>query len=604
MDEEVKKLIDAIENEDLKYVAETLGYEENDILRMSEGKVTDEDEERVIKYLAGRLDLNTAIYLKEFGFSSSDIADLIKETGKIEEYLVPEKVKELGLSQDDIVDLIKAAGNVEKYLTTENVHKYELYSMNVVELIEETGKIEEYLTPEKVKAYNLDSDDIFELIKETGKIEKYLASEKIKEYELGSYHIARLIEETGKIEEYLAPEEVKRLGLSPVDIDGLIKATGKIEEYLTPEKVKEYELLPRSIAKLIEEIGKTEEYLTSGKIKEYGYSVRKLLLKNIDDDKIIFKYIDVNFDNNKSEILKRMYMRNNDVVANIKDELLDEQYISTLGEDKINFIACFEGIQDKILQMDDVSLKIFCGCIDNYEQNSGYEDWTSVALNILNNIDSYSELLENLEQLEEIDFNKLTKILQDENLFSIKTIEDIENFQQIRLEKCDEWIKGNLEDRKKAILYKLFGQSVEYTEFIVKMFGEDIENIDDGDEKDYVEALKEIMKLDDLDVLTEMYDSVNEIELPDKISMEESIKSAYFKKYKDDLLHPKELSKFDKTELPDELKEFSVYDAGTEFKMLMTSIAAYRANNPEDYKKDWNRPSLSSRTFLCKLYKK
>ena len=47
----------------------------------------------------------------------------------------------------------------------------------------------------------------------------------------------------------------------------------------------------------------------------------------------------------------------------------------------------------------------------------------------------------------------------------------------------------------------------------------------------------------------------------------------------------------------------NIYEAGTDFKMIVTSVGAFRFGNinKEDYKKDWNRPSIGCQHF-CASY--
>ena len=47
--------------------------------------------------------------------------------------------------------------------------------------------------------------------------------------------------------------------------------------------------------------------------------------------------------------------------------------------------------------------------------------------------------------------------------------------------------------------------------------------------------------------------------------------------------------------------EENLYSAGTNFKMIITSVAPFVYNEIENYKKDWNRPSIGSQHF-CASY--
>lgn len=253
--------------------------------------------------------------LKEIGCNISQVDELIKVAGKSITYVENfEKFKDIldifideeNFSDDDakelgriVVDLIKDTGKVEEYLNNEEMIKngYGLY------IILAADKAEEYLDePEKYKNIELSEFDVVELIKSTGKIEKYLKDiEELKRFEISSYEISELIIESGKAEEYLEkPELLIELGLTIDSTMDLILATGEVDKYLTPEKLYELGMhgIPTvglikasknpenylfdgqnlnapdlifklSIANAIKATGRIEEYLTPEKIVEY-----------------------------------------------------------------------------------------------------------------------------------------------------------------------------------------------------------------------------------------------------------------------------------------------------------------------------------------------
>ena len=123
--------------------------------------------------------------LKEIGCNISQVGELIKVAGESITYVENfEKFKDIldifideeNFSDDDakelgriVVDLIKDTGKVEEYLNNEEMIKngYGLY------IILAADKAEEYLDePEKYKNIELSEFDVVELIKSTGKIEK------------------------------------------------------------------------------------------------------------------------------------------------------------------------------------------------------------------------------------------------------------------------------------------------------------------------------------------------------------------------------------------------------------------------------------------------
>ena len=220
--------------------------------------------------------------------------DLIKDTGKLEEYLKNEEmIKRKGLF------IILAAGKAEEYLTPEKLAEFELQDdkLAITELIKATGKVEEYLTPEKLAEFGLKDDwySIISLIKTTGKAEEYLTPKKLAEFGLKNDHyaITELIKATRKVEEYLTSEKLAEFGLLNDNFakTNLIIATGKVEEYLTPEKLAEFGLMydSRIIANLIRATGKIGEYLNKEKLAQLGlldYDSRIIVDLIIDTGKI------------------------------------------------------------------------------------------------------------------------------------------------------------------------------------------------------------------------------------------------------------------------------------------------------------------------------
>lgn len=278
------------------------------------------------------------IFIDEENFSDDDakelgriVVDLIKDTGKAEEYLnneemikngyglyiilaadkaeeyldEPEKYKNIELSEFDIVELIKSTGKIEKYLKDiEKLRKFEISSYEISELIIAAGKAKEYLEkPELCTNLGLTIDSKIDLILATGEVDKYLTPEKL--YELGMHGIPTvgLIKASKNPENYLfdgqnlnAPDLTFKLSIA-----NAIKATGRIEEYLTPEKIVEYKLdldspeikelikltkNPRmylfegqdinnlefklNITNMIKGTGRIEKYLTPEKLARFG----------------------------------------------------------------------------------------------------------------------------------------------------------------------------------------------------------------------------------------------------------------------------------------------------------------------------------------------
>lgn len=300
------------------------------------------------------------------------------------------------------------------------------------------------------------------------------------------------------------------------------------------------------------------------------------------------------------EILSRMYQKNDRVYNTINFNLLNEQYINLFGEDRINQFASFSRQQEMLLALGnrgDLSLDILARCIKEHNDES---TWTQLADELLKYLTSneYEELLASIKSLEDIDIKKLSAILQQSNVFEISKVEDIENFDSIREEKCEEWIKSeDISKKKLAVLEKIFGQDLNGTYAILTKYSTDIEAISDENLKDYVKSLQIIYNSNDGALLEKIYAEVKTVELVNQIGIEKELKTEYGKLLNEGLL------KIDDNLI--QLNELgsNIYDAGTDFKIIMTSVGAFvdEKKNRTDYYEDWNRADIACQ-HMCTSY--
>ena len=296
----------------------------------------------------------------------------------------------------------------------------------------------------------------------------------------------------------------------------------------------------------------------------------------------------------KLEVLLELKARNQEILQHIDFKILDEEYLEILGKEKINFISNFPNIQDQILKLNQNELKFYAKILDVYDKVKNKDEWKYLTVNILNNISDYYNIIEEIEFFTQKDIEKAIIIMQNKNNFNLEKLEDLRNYNQIKQSKCDEWINQseNITEKREALLYKIFGQDINYTEKILRQYGQDAESIENQDLKSYILALKEIMEISDNKLIEKIYQQVPEVLFQDvnKILMETSIANEYEKLYNKTLLKVENLEKI----------EENIYDAGTDFNILMTSIATYYdAADINNYIEDWNRPSLSSPHICC-----
>ena len=442
--------------------------------------------------------------------------------------------------------------------------------------------------------YGLEGHNLVELVESLNEPEytKNIIENKEK-YGLDGYNVVVLVESLNE------PEYTKKIikdrekyGLYGYEVRELLTRDKDILKEIIINR-EEYQLSARDIAivafgnfsgeELLEFIDKEVSEIYRNK-----YASIEFIKENLS------RFLEIEGVSTIKDVLFQMSEKNEEIFKGNFD-ILNERYINILGVEKVNQISCYFDIANIVLGLNDGELKLLGKVLDKYMDMTKGEEWTPLAKKILENIGSYKELVSNLEENENISIDKLIPILIHSNNFDIKTLEDVENFQEIKRKKCEELINGEtLEEKQKAVLLKVFGQGMRETKKIISRFEEDIDEIEDEDLKAYIKSLQEILKIENPEVLKEIFEQVEELETINPLLMERMLKTEYCKLYNRDLFNLKNAEK-----LPD---GENVYNAGTDFKMIITSVGAFYTNNSViDYKKDWNKPKIGSQHF-CASY--
>lgn len=316
--------------------------------------------------------------------------------------------------------------------------------------------------------------------------------------------------------------------------------------------------------------------------------------------------------------LKQMieiFESNQDMINNFDLRMLDEKYIKSLGIEKITTLSSFRNIQNLLLSLDDSQYDIFLTLIDKNEDN-----WQILIEDILRMISSknFEDFLLSLSK-EDLDkhYKEITSLLiNGKNFFNIKTIEEMSNIENIQdqvysfIQKNDvDSLKkfplidnlSSIEKKKFLIIQRAYGHNIPIAQYFVDAFGKDIDSFKDPSDKylvDYIKSLKLIMNCEDEEILDQILKDNNiERTVVNFSGIIEELKAGYLKQYNNGLLVPDELTKI-KIPL---LEGFDVRDAGVDFKVMLTSVAAFQRNFIWDYYEDWNRKNLSSQAF-CASY--
>ena len=546
-----------------------------------------------------------------------------------------EKMKALGIEDSYAIELIKAVGDPE-YIKEclENVEKMNALGIKgdrAVELIKATEDpeyIKECLeNPEKRKTLGIYDSAAVELTKiveekEPGYIKGLLENaEKRKALGIYGFVAVELIKkveekEPGYIKELLEnTEKRKALGIKG---DRAVELIKKVEEkepgYIikeclgNKEKMQALEISDDGVAELIKIVNnKGPEFIIEcinnkekWKLNESAIS----LLKQKNETEFIKENLKIFFKgygfeekdiSSKAEILEQMYEINDVVYQNLDFRLLDNKYLKLLGEDKINQIGCYPEVQELVLKLNEKNLKAWAKCIDTYMHNNGTEEWTVIAKEILDNISSgqYDDLIENIDNLDNADINKLIKVLQRENVFEIKCEKDLENFELIKQQRCDKLIQSSeIKNKKNAVLEKLFGTDDGYAESLLRRYEQGIDSLPESEAKNFIKSIQMLVNCQSGEILEQIYNECEETVFIDKVGIEKALKKEYAKLYNEGLF---------KIENAVPIGE-NMYSAGTDFKMIITSLEPYSGEKRQsNYKNDWNRPKIST-PHLCASY--
>lgn len=275
-------------------------------------------------------------------------------------------------------------------------------------------------------------------------------------------------------------------------------------------------------------------------------------------------------------------------------DILKEKYVKIFGKDKINIISCFPGITENILNLNEFQLKVVKYGLDKYiNENNNGEEYTSYLSRILDQLQSYTELINDVEKNGDIsDIERVVSCLEFPINLGIENTEELENFEEIKEKALDKLINSeSVIDKKTAVSLKVFG--VKDISSLIELYGNGVDEIYDENIKAYMQCLKQIDEIYDPEILEEIYCSGAHVEEGNSILMETKIKDEYRKLYNEGLL------KLEDAELINEQE--GMYEAGTDFKMIITMIGAYVKNDSENVKEDWNRPSIGVQHF-CASY--
>lgn len=304
------------------------------------------------------------------------------------------------------------------------------------------------------------------------------------------------------------------------------------------------------------------------------------------------------------------------VIQKIDLRILDDKYVNLFGVDKINYISCFPKIVDQLLGLSENEFKALEIGYSKYFEKNDTKDWYFIFNKMLGTIVSESEygnsIYKKTSDYSKVDSDCLIKVLLnsfDNMMIDFDNIDEINNINE-KIKKYANYLskKDDIDKCREAVLLKFFGipsgdESKAFgmneiqrkgTKWLLKAYGDGLDELEEGPYKNMLKIIKLIYEIDDIKTLKMLYKSRKEFSSIDIVEAESAIKKEYLKVYNKSVLKPDELP----------VNEEGLYEAGTDFKIIMTVLGAYSSregDNIENYENDWNRDSLASLHFCTSL---
>ena len=332
-----------------------------------------------------------------------------------------------------------------------------------------------------------------------------------------------------------------------------------------------------------------------------------------------------------SEYEKNKYLKlrekNIEINETINFKILSEKY--SFLDNIMDMITADPDIQDQILSLSDSRLKLFEIMYSKLQTLTDYYNpyittilqrigYVSLDTSWKNKFHVYDDLLINIDDLmtsgyilSNDEIEKLLYLCTSSVHHTIPNFKELQNFGNDdtidNIELRDGILKAkeekDLDYLKFAILVQAYGIGLKSAKNICKKYN--ISNITITNEnRDVFEmylAIYQIVNENDPNVLIQLYDEFIQIMKPEKdfrriIVFENDLRKAF--------AHDLNNQVFKTNNLPyNEVNGIKVYDAGVDFKMIVTAIGAYQGNfgNKENYSEYWNSPKIRSHGNCCSL---
>lgn len=333
----------------------------------------------------------------------------------------------------------------------------------------------------------------------------------------------------------------------------------------------------------------------------------------------------------KDEKQKQLYLKlkktNIDIDETINVELLSDRY-AFLGE-WLDSITTDIEVQQRLISLSDERLELFKLLLDKVKDEvsnpipiitkslsrlgtSPYlsQHFDSNAYESLNF--ALEEKLKQGQTLSEEAKEKLLFLYTSGSIWSVESIEDLESFGkkgskdaidiQEMVDRERNSHNKNLTNIQNALLYKTYGISLDDAKSLISNFkAGNIEITDENREtmQLYLSIYK-IVAEKDAGKLIKIFDEYSEqketsFNYIQPLIIESELRDMFLQELNRASL------KLD-TRVPQNVDGIQVYDAGTDFQMIITSVGAYQGNfKTDNYYEYWNSPHIRSHGNCCSL---
>lgn len=398
------------------------------------------------------------------------------------------------------------------------------------------------------------------------------------------------------------------------------------------------------IAKIINEIRANDDWESEcyygalqEKYNDLNYYFNKYHLTN-PYDRISIAQKGMNFDIVKEEMkklnieskqkkkLSTITKNNDEWYETLNFEILDEKY--DFLNDILDLIITDIDIQQRLISLDDKELNLFKLLYSKLKENTSYmiPYISRILMSIKRTPFAIGQSLSNykgdpLSSRSEM-FKYFSNLIADENILDADEIEkllflfsnnmfdlvvtnynDFKTLESYLQNYADKLFDSNdLIDIKNALLIRSYGISYDYAVALMKKYK--ISNIN-VTEKNYMyltmlESIIRIVSENDITLLKQSYNEIKEnfdfkMDYMTTTLLESGLRKIYAKQLNDSTYKPNTLY--------GEYNGVKFFDAGTNFKMIVTSVGAYQSKFEENlnYKNYWNSKKIRSHGNCCSL---